>query len=120
MPDYRKLRAWQLGFDLAIQSRPFIKRLPAAERYALADQWRRSAYSVPLNIAEGASRKGAAEFRRHLDIARGSLHELETIFDLVIGQEYFRPEELATLREIRDECSRTVWGLIRSVGRRLS
>jgi len=54
MPDYRNLRAFQLGRDLAIQSRPLITKLPSEERYALADQWRRAAYSVPLNIAEGA------------------------------------------------------------------
>ena len=89
MPDYRNLRAFQLGRDLAIQSRPLIKRLPTDERHALADQWRRAAYSVPLNIAEGASRKGPLEFRRHLDIARGSLHELEVIFELMIAQGYF-------------------------------
>src|SRR5882762_9756906 len=119
MPYYRKLRAWQLARDLAIQSRPLIKRLPSEERYALADQWRRAAYSVPLNIAEGASRKGPLEFRRHLDIARGSLHELEVIFELVIGQDYLKPDDLEGLRTMRSECARTVWGLIRSIARRL-
>jgi len=120
MPDYRNLRAFQLGRDLAIQSRPLITKLPSEERYALADQWRRAAYSVPLNIAEGASRKGPAEFRRHLDIARGSLHELEVIFELVIGQDYLKPEELQGLRQVRSECARTVWGLLRSIQRRRS
>ena len=120
MPHYRNLRAWQLGRQLAIDSRLFIKRLPSDERFALGDQWRRAAYSVPLNIAEGASRKGAAEFRRHLDIARGSLHEIETIFDLAIGQGYFSTEELEGLGQIRAECARTVWGLIKSLRSRLS
>src|SRR2546422_7503041 len=89
MPDYRNLRAWQLARGVAVQSRPWIKKLPPEEGDALADQWRRAAYSVPLNIAEGASRKGPLEFRRHLDIARGSLHELEVIFELMIAQGYF-------------------------------
>ena len=118
MPDYRSLRAWQIGRDLAIHSGPLIKKLPFEERYALADQWRRAAYSVPLNIAEGASRKGPREFRRHLDIARGSLHELEVIFELVIAQEYLKSEELDGVRKMRSECARTVWGLIRSIERR--
>jgi len=120
MPDYRNLRAWQLGRDLAVQSRPLIKRMPSEERFALSDQWRRAAYSVPLNIAEGASRKGPLEFRRHLDIARGSLHELEVIFELVIAQEYLKEEELSAIRQTRAECARTVWGLIRSIQRRRS
>ena len=69
MPDYRNLRAWQLARDVAVQSRPWIKKLPPEEGDALADQWRRASYSVVLNIAEGASRRGPQEFRRHLDVA---------------------------------------------------
>ena len=87
MPDYRNLRAWQLGRDLAVQSRPLIKRMPSEERFALSDQWRRAAYSVPLNIAEGTGRRGAREFCRYLGIALGSLHELKAIL----------PEEIATI-----------------------
>src|SRR5881409_2507499 len=120
MPDYRSLRAWQLARDVAVQSRPWIKKLPPEECDALADQWRRASYSVPLNIAEGASRRGPREFRRHLDIARGSLHELEVIFELVIAQEYLKEEELSAIRQTRAECARTVWGLIRSIQRRRS
>src|SRR5204863_7243450 len=83
MPDYRNLRAWQLARDVAVQSRPWIKKLPPEECDALADQWRRASYSVVLNIAEGASRRGPREFRRYLDIARGSLHEVAVVLDLV-------------------------------------
>ena len=106
--------------QLAQQSRPFILSLPREERYALADQWRRAAYSVPLNIAEGASRKGRLEFRRHLDIARGSLHELDVICDLAIGQGYFQRQDLTSFRDVLSECAKTVWGLIRSIDRRRS
>jgi four helix bundle protein len=113
MGDYRKLRAWQLARDLVVHSHPLINRLPAAERYALADQWRRAAYGVVLNIAEGATRYGRREFRRYLDTARASLHELETILDLVAALEYLAPRDLAQVVAIRDECARTVYGLLR-------
>ncbi len=106
--------------QLAQKSKLFIKRLPPEERFALADQWRRAAYSVPLNIAEGASRKGRLEFRRYLDIARGSLHELDVIIELAIGQGYFQRQELTPVRDVLSECARTVWGLIRSIDRRRS
>src|SRR5438477_9637639 len=76
MGDFRRLRAWQEAAALAVRSRDAITKLPRAERFALGDQWRRAAYSVALNIAEGASRRGPREFRRYLDIARGSLHEI--------------------------------------------
>src|SRR5436309_6616064 len=108
MPDYRNLRAWQLARDVAVQSRPWIKKLPPEERDALADQWRRASYSVVLNIAEGASRRGPREFRRYLDIARGSLHEVAVARDLV------------PLRRVRDECARTAAGPLRSIAARSS
>src|SRR5216117_692252 len=115
MGDYKNLRAWQLARDLAVLSKAAITRLPTEERYALADQWRRAVYSVALNIAEGASRRGVKDFRKHLDIARGSLHEVEAIIELVLALEYLRPEELERVRAMRDECARTVYGLLRTL-----
>src|SRR5947199_8222347 len=112
MGDYKNLRAWQLARDLAVLSKSVITRLPREERYALSDQWRRAVYSVALNIAEGASRRGVKDFRKHLDIARGSLHEVEAIIKLVLALEYLRPEELERVRAMRDECARTVSGLL--------
>src|SRR3989449_4676262 len=94
MGDFKELKAWQYARKLAVLSKDTIARLPESERDALADQWRRAAYSVALNIAEGASRRGVKDFRKHLDIARASLHEVEAILDLVLALEYFRPEEL--------------------------
>src|SRR2546425_13030952 len=99
MGDYKNLRAWQLAPDLAVLSKSVITRLPREERYALSDQWRRAVYSVALNIAEGASRRGVKDFRRHLDIARASLHEVEAIIELVLALEYFRPKELEKVRD---------------------
>ena len=113
MGDYRKLNAWRLARELVTVSHPLINRLPVVERYALADQWRRANYSVILNIAEGASRQGPREFRRYLDIGRGSLHELETILDLVVALGYLSEDVLKPAKEKRSECARTVFGLMR-------
>src|SRR5437879_7853168 len=118
MPDYRSLRAWQLARDVAVQSRPWIKKLPPEECDALADQWRRASYSVPLNIAEGASRRGPREFRRHLDIARGSLHEIAVVLDLVVALGYLKESDLVPLRRVRDGVGCAVWGLGRAVAAR--
>src|SRR5438477_12176250 len=76
MGDFRDLRAWREAKALVLLSRNAIRKLPQDERFALGDQWRRAAYSVALNIAEGASKRGPREFRRYLDTARGSLHEI--------------------------------------------
>src|SRR2546422_1302353 len=114
MGDFRDLKAWQHARTLAVVSKTVIARLPIQERFALADQWRRASHSVALNIAEGASRRGTKEFRRYLDIARGSLHEV-AIIELVVALGYLRPEELAQVRATRDECARTVYGLLRKL-----
>src|SRR5881275_1399516 len=97
MGDFRDLHAWKEAKTLVLLSRNAIRKLPTEERYALGDQWRRAAYSVALNIAEGASRRGPREFRRYLDIARASLHELEAIFELATAQGYVPELEMKEL-----------------------
>lgn len=116
MGHFQQLKAWQHARSLAVLSQAAIVRLPPAEANALADQWRRASYSVALNIAEGATRRGSKDFRRYLDIARGSLDEIEGIIDLVVALGYFRREELARVEAVRDECAKTVYGLIRKLG----
>src|SRR5207244_11775582 len=77
MGHFKDLKAWQHARSLAVLSKAAIAQLPESEREGLADQWKRASYSVVLNIAQGASRRGTKEFRRVLDIARGSLHEVD-------------------------------------------
>jgi len=49
------------------------------------------------------------------DIARASRHEIEAILDLALALDYFRPEELAKLQATREECAKTVYGLLRKL-----
>jgi len=115
--DFRRLYAWQQAKRLVVLSQRAIDRLPRTERFALADQWRRATYSVPLNIAEGASRRGPREFRRYLDVARGSLHEIEGILELCTLLRYLSEDDVAPIRACRDECARRVYGLMRHMAR---
>jgi len=119
MGHFKKLKAWEHARALAIMSKPLIARLPAEERSGLADQWRRASSSVVLNIAEGASRGGTKEFRKHLGIARASLDEIEAIIDLAIGLGYLTRDEVTKVTAIRDECGRTVFGLMRKLSEAL-
>ncbi len=116
MGHFKKLKAWEHARTLAVLSKPLIDRLPPTERSGLADQWRRAASSVVLNIAEGASRRGNKEFRKHLGIARASLDEVEAIIDLAVGLDYLRREDVTKVEAVRDECARTVYGLMRKLG----
>ena len=113
--NFKDLKAWQYARRLAVLSNGFIARLPESEKDGLADQWRRASYSVVLNIAEGAAKKGAREFRRYLDAARASLHEIEAILDLVVALGYLRPEQIAPVEATRAECAKTVYGLLRKM-----
>jgi four helix bundle protein len=115
MGHFKKLKAWEHARALAIVSRPLIARLPAEERSGLADQWRRASSSVVLNIAEGASRGGTKEFRKHLGIARASLDEIEAIIDLAVGLGYLTRDEVGRVSAVRDECGRTLFGLMRKL-----
>jgi four helix bundle protein len=116
MGHYKNLKAWQHARMLVFVSKPLIERLPSTEKSNLADQWRRAASSVVLNIAEGASRRGPREFRKYLDTARSSLDEIEAIIDLAVGLDYLRREDVGKVTAVRDECARTVFGLIRKLG----
>ena len=116
MGHFKKLMAWQHARALALISKPLIAKLPDDERSGLGNQWKRAASSVVLNIAEGASRFGNKEFRKHLGIARASLDEIEAIIDLAVGLDYLRREDVATASAVRDECARTVYGLMRKLG----
>ena len=113
--DFRNLLAWKEATALVVQSRNAIRKLPSDERFALGDQWRRAAHSVALNIAEGASRRGPREFRRYLDVARASLHEVEAILELVTLLGYLSVEELAAVEASRARCAKLVYGLLRKM-----
>ncbi len=76
MMPYEKFAAWRIAHELALEVYRVTDQWPGAELYGLTAQTRRAALSAPTNIAEGAAKRGKAEFGRYLDIALGSLSEL--------------------------------------------
>lgn len=115
MPPYRDLKVWQHAKKLSVMCAVAAKRFPAEEQGALADQLRRAAYSIPLNVAEGAARKGVREFRRFLDTARGSLCEVQTALEIAREMSYLSEEEYQQLESVATETAKTLWGLLRKV-----
>jgi four helix bundle protein len=77
MQDYRNLKVWQVAHRLVLEIYRCTRKFPKEELYGLTSQVRRAAASVPANIAEGAGRQGTRDFARFLDIASGSINELE-------------------------------------------
>ncbi|MBD0779383.1 four helix bundle protein [Maribacter sp. ANRC-HE7] len=78
MRDFRKLDIWKNGIELVKQIYILYENLPNEEKFGLRAQITRAAVSVPSNIAEGCSRNSEIEFKRFLEIAIGSLFEIET------------------------------------------
>ena len=75
------------------------KSFPTEEKFGMISQIRRAALSVHLNVAEGCSRKSAAERKRFYEIARGSLIEVDTALDIAVSLKYATKEQLRELGE---------------------
>lgn len=84
MRDFKKLEIWKNGIELVKQVYELSNNLPSNEKYGLKSQITRAAVSIPSNIAEGCSRNSEIEFKRFLEMAIGSLFELETQLIIII------------------------------------
>ena len=82
MAYYRDLTVWKKSMDLVEEVYRIIGRFPKSETYALADQMKRCAVSIPSNIAEGLARNSVKEFIQFLHISLGSLYELQTQLEI--------------------------------------
>jgi four helix bundle protein len=78
MGTHKDLEIWKTGIDLVESIYKITETFPKHEVYGLISQMRRATVSIPGNIAEGAARKGKAEYLQFLYIALGSLSEIET------------------------------------------
>jgi four helix bundle protein len=100
MQPYPELLIWQRSHALALAIYQLTKRLPADERFGLTAQTRRAAASVPANIVEGSRRQHPGDFARFLNMAEGSLAELEYLLILCRDLCYFDGEDVPShLRE---------------------
>ncbi len=82
MQHFRNLKVWQRSHQLVLGIYKLTATFPLDERFGLISQLRRSAASVPTNIAEGSKRIGQRDFGRFLNIAEGSLSEAEYLIVL--------------------------------------
>ena len=76
---------------------------------------RRACYSVPLNIAEGSTRRGTREYRRYLDTAWASLAEVQTALEIARDVGYVEPADYGRLEALAIETSKTLYGLLRKI-----
>lgn len=109
---YQDLVVWQKAMRLAREAYLIARKLPHEERFALADQLRRSAVSIPSNIAEGHARGSDKEFVHFLYIARGSNAELMTQLILCVDFGYLPDEDVRRVKLQSNEVGRLLNALI--------
>ena len=111
MSNHKELEAWKLSINFVTDIYKITQKFPKEELYGLTSQIRRSAISIPSNIAEGSARQSDKEFIQFLHIAMGSLVEIETQLIIAKNLSYIiaLDEELDKISSIR----KLVIGLIK-------
>lgn len=98
---YKKLMAWQRGYELVLSVYRLTESFPKEERFGLTSQLRRASVSVIANIVEGSAKKSQNDFSRFLDIAKGSLWETECLLELARDLKYLKKDDYEFLEDIR-------------------
>lgn len=113
---FRDLDVWKKSMELSVDIYRITQSFPSTELYGLTSQLRRAAVSVASNIAEGSGRHSTKEFLQFLNIANGSLAEIETHLELAYRLNYIQSIELQpNINHIRS----MIFGLIRSLRKKL-
>lgn len=95
--NYKKLNIWQKSMELVYQVYKITQSFPKEEKFGLVSQMRRSAISIPSNIAEGSCRVSEKHFSHYLQNSTGSLYELHTQLIISQDQDFISKEQLDTL-----------------------
>ena len=108
---FEKLNAWQEARKLVVDVYRLLEKFPKTENYALCDQLRRAAISVPSNIAEGTGRMAIKEQTHFLEIAFGSLMEIYCQLQIAVDLNYITSEDLQSIKRRIFTASKLISGL---------
>ena len=117
---YQDLTVWQESIVFVSEVYAITKSFPKEEMYGLISQLRRAAVSVPSNIAEGQGRKTPLAFINHLNIAYGSLMEVETQLHIATKLKYVSEEQLDGLLKRSQAIGKMLNGLISSLSKNVT
>ena len=109
---FEDMVVWQKSIDLVQSIYQLVKQLPKTETYALSDQMRRAAVSIPSNIAEGQQRSSINEYIHFLTIAKGSTGELYTHLVICTRLEYFTKEQITEIADLTKQINKMLHSLI--------
>lgn len=115
MPKHTTLIVFQKADQLAFEIYKLTKRFPKSELFGLTSQIRRAALSIPTNIAEGYERRSRKELARFIDIALGSLAEVEYLLDFASRLSYLQPAVHDEIGRLIEEVGKLLWSFHRSI-----
>lgn len=113
--NFKDLIVWQKSMRLVKEVYRVVKLLPKEELYSLSDQIRRSAISIPSNIAEGQARNSMKDFIQFLAIAKGSKAELETQLLLCVEINYLKNSDIDKAINLIQEIGKMIYALQKSL-----
>ena len=117
--NHRDLVAWQEAMDLAMFVYDCTLNWPSEEKYGLVVQSRRSAVSIPSNIAEGNGRSTTKDYLRFVSIAHGSLMELDTQLIIANRRGYIDDDQMSQAEDKIAKVGRLIGGLTKSLKSKL-
>lgn len=109
---YKELNVWRKGIELVTEIYALTEQFPKSEIYGLSNQIRRSAISIPSNIAEGYNRKHKQEYIQFLRIAYGSGGELETQLIIANNLKFINPRDFDRIDKLLTEIMKMLNKLI--------
>jgi len=115
MRNFRKLNMWNNGILLVKEIYQLSTLLPDQEKFGIKSQICRAAVSVPSNIAEGCSRTSEIEYKRYLEIAIGSLFEVETLLMVIIELDLIAEDQVKPIIEKIHREQRMINNLIKKI-----
>ncbi len=115
LKNYKQLNVWQKSYELCLKIYRITAIFPNEERYGLTSQIRRSAVSIPSNIAGGYGRKTTLDYIRMLYISYGSVCELQTQILLAGDLGFIEKGELGSAKKDIAEIERMLKALIKSL-----
>ncbi len=112
---HRDLQIWQKSMSFVTKVYNVTDNFPDSEKFGLVSQIRRSAVSIPANIAEGFGRRSNGDFRRFLNISMGSLFELQTELEISKNLGVLNESIFVELFEYTREIERMMSSFIRTL-----
>jgi len=115
MKKVEELDVFILSHSLALEIFKLTKTFPEEEKFGLISQMRRAAYSIPMNLMEGAHRLGSKEYRQFVSIARGSAGEIK--YQLLLGRDlkYISEDYYSNLNQQYERISQMLTKLAKSL-----